>query len=1514
MEKQKKWPFFLIIAVVALTIYNILPTIFYYSKPLKSPIDDKRSSVVAQEIIQRVNGLEQDSLAWAHSFCKLLRVKPLSIEMKDPQFLTLNFKNVQDANVFRTHLPRAGALISFVPAQLSLKEVGDFDSKSVTIQRQIPIHINPSEASQYFQFSAKFDSQGLPTPLYRDIILNRALTLGLSLGGPTENALILKSLLHAKEDSESRDLLLNLAQKIVSFTNVYGETSPIASRFFASFSQIEGVDHHALIEHFKTSLDHLLSRDQKEKDSLTTIASKARSEGSFLSPADGQKLDELSSEIKMLEHALGTVKKHFSQFTSGMKPWSPATLEKLFEQAGTGKVQVISLEGRNSFIDALVIDWPKETIVLTPYQDLHLAKQEFAKNSHATYLTDLSDQLLYNEIANASRLSGETILPFQDAFSVELAHLTGSKGFLAMRLSQIAEAEVFKLKNKLENSWHPKHPDLSAENLPIYDYETFVKLPKEQQRFCLVLYAPALQKGLPLQGMRMHSVYVIARGLDPIINRLQSEIASPQTQQFIEDFSKLRALLEGNQFFGYSGAAFSLDPLFKNDFIFEKEDYYQMVLKATREDFTVQGTKKIAVLEFSDVEQRILTENKIDNHIHEDLLKWRDDYLAANLGVKGLNPLDVPKPVKNVYWNNFKLSTIKYFRGDDRKILHWGLDLSGGKTVQIELKDSNHRPVTSEAAIKQGINELYNRVNKMGVSEVSIRREGNYVTLDFPGSQGLSATDLVKASSMYFHVINEKFSPANTTLAQAVNQFLQDVWNEAVVTNRKNSDDVQKIAWRHLHGDSLDPEHLQPRSEAARILYANGLRFSPPDETSIDATLSDLYSSIALWKGDDARSWQGQTHPLLIVFRNFALEGSNLDQVQASYDPSKGNFLSFSVKGSSTRDGVKISPRDDLYAWTSQYAKEKIAGTPLEKISGGRGWRMAVILNGWVISAPTLDSPLKDSAMISGSFTQREINNLEADLKAGSLSFTPSILSEKNVSPELGSQERFHGILATIFSLLLVIGILVGYYRFAGVVASVTVLFTLFLLWATLQNLQATMTLAGIAGIILTLGMAVDANVLVFERIREEFAQTGRIATAVHAGYRKAFSAILDSNVTTLIAALILLQFDSGPIKGFAVTLIIGIIGSFFASLFTAKFFFAHWVRNPAHQSLKMMHLFPAKNFNFLKFTKVTVALSAVIIVIGSFVLIQERKTLFGMDFTGGYALSCEIEPTQDMNYREHVEHALIKAGASGRDIQVRQLNPSNNVRIFLSRSLQEAGHPFYGMPLENQTLGIGFPYEMNPKIVWVVSALKAEGLILSPHTLQNLDKSWTEVSGQMSDTMRNSALIGLTVALLCILLYITIRFEFKYAISATICLAHDLFFTVGVMALLHACKVPIQLDLNTITALMTMIGYSLNDTIIVFDRIREDTKLMRKSKFADVINHALNVTLSRTLLTSGTTLLILTPLLLLGGSTLFGFSLVMAIGVVFGTLSSLFIAAPLMKYFHDKEQRKADSKILMSE
>ncbi|MGC2594954.1 MAG: protein translocase subunit SecD [Rhabdochlamydiaceae bacterium] len=1517
MEKQKKWQRYLIFAVIILTIYNILPTVFFYSKPLKSSIDGKRSNAVAEQIIDRVNTLEPQAKDWLDSFCRLLKVKPQSIttSAQQPQFINLTFKNLEDANKFRQFLPRAGALISFVPSQLTLYDPQDTSTKNVLVQRRIPIHFDKNHLSNYTEFSEKFNAQNHPTPLYRALTEDRAIQVGIAFAGPSENGLLVHALSDERNEQQSQEIATQLAQNIVSFTKVFGEDSSISKRYFASFTQIETADRTRLVQGFIKAMESVKEKINAEKGTLREESDKLKSQGQFLEITRQQRLELLTSREKTFDLALAITKRNAPAFAAGHTPFTFATLVAALQNNSSDEVQTISLEGNNSFIEKLTIDWSNEKIYLTLYSDVADIRQKLDQSVKQSHLRDQVDQLLYNEIATASRRADEEITPSQNQFEISLSKLDNSKSFLAMRLSSIAAAQCKQLREALTATWHPQHPDLKPTSFPIYDYETYLKLPASEQSFGLVIYAPALHKKVPPQGFHMSSIYVIAKGMDKFLERLSSETQSEQSTQFLQDFNHLREILQRSGFVGYSGAAYALSPEFSQDFIFEGEDYYQTILKGTRENFTVHGTKRYAVLEFTDVEQRILTENKIDNHIHEDLLKWRDDYYAAQLNIRGVSKYDVPKPTKNVFWDNFKLSVVKYFRGDDRKILHWGLDLSGGKTVQIELRDSNNRIVIDDNDIKQGINELYNRVNKMGVSEVSIRQEGNYITLDFPGSQGLSAAELVKASSMYFHIVNEKFGPNNPQLSDAANRFLQEIWNEAVVTNRKGVDEINAIAWKHLYGDSLDPDVIQPRSEAARILYENGMKLANPQETTVTSVFNETYSKIATFRGNDFTDWQGQTHPLLIVFRNFACEGSNLDQIQASYDPSKGNYLAFSIKGSySNKEGLKISPRDDLYAWTSQFAKEKIAGTTVETYSSGRGWRMAVILNGSVISAPTLDSALRDSAMISGSFTQREISQLEADLKAGSLTFTPHILSEKNVSPELGSKERFTGILATILSLMLVIGVMIGYYRFSGVVAAVAVVFNLFLMWATLQNLQATMTLAGIAGIILTLGMAVDANVLVFERIREEFAVSGRIASAVHAGYRKAFSAILDSNVTTIIAALVLLHFDSGPIKQFAVMLIIGIISSMFTALFLTRFFFAGWIQNPNHKSLSMLNWFRAKNYNFLKHTKKTVLFSAVVILVGIFMLSAQRHTIFGMDFSGGYALSIELQvQKEETSYRNVVEEALIKAGAIQQDFQVREMTPANHIRIFLSRSLQQSGRPFFHMPIENDLKEPVYPFETNPKIVWVVQALNNSGLTLNSASLQNLDKNWTEVSGQMSDTMRNNAIIGLMVALLCILIYITIRFEFKYAISATLCLAHDVVFTLGVLAILHALGLNIQIDLNTIAALMTIIGYSLNDTIIVFDRIREDVRLMRKSSFSEIINHALNVTLSRTMMTSGTTLLVLIPLILLGGNTLFGFSLVMAIGVIFGTLSSLFIAAPLMKYFHDRELQK-EAKLMLNE
>lgn len=1313
MDKKRKLQLALILAVVGLTIYNILPTLFFYAKPLKSPVSQERATEIANGLVTRVNHMEEEAIEWLDSYCQLTHVKPLYIEGKGQGMIALGFAKTEEAERLRATLPRAGLLIPNFSAQMTLGTQGE-NPKEVIVQRRLGVKLTPD----LFEYVAKSSER------YQELIKDRLAAVIQVINTP---------------ENLGSDILISYASDIGDIAKLYKYHPELAGRL--ATHKFRNINVEELREAFEKARDTLKqNKETNEKNELIFATAEA-----FLKQHPG-----------------------------------------LFVLKGAS----------HPFFSDVSIQ--NDQIFLSLHRDVTKTTSE---------RKTLVDQLLMDEAAKIARITHEKVVKVEGGYAIPLHQKTGVTGALVLNLDVIGSSMSKMALDAVKNQWKPEQSDLAS--LPIVTVAEYEKLSAQDKSLCLIITDRS----------------VIARGIGQIA----------QDKVFERDFRDLHQMLSQHGFIGYPH---------QGDYVFEMGNFASALIHATREDFQVYGSGKVAWLEFSDVEQRIIAENKIDGQIHDELLKWHDEYRAATVSLNPAIRFDVPKPTRNVLWSNVQLTFKKMLRGDEKKVLRWGLDLSGGKSVQIELRDQNNQPVVEEADIKQGINELFDRVNKLGVSDVSIRQVGHHIALDFPGSQAMPASELIKASSMYFHVVNEKFS-------QSADRFLQEVWNEAVVTGQKTPEAVQAIAVRHLHGDAM--------SDAAKQLFENGLRLTAVDR--------EIVSKVVMVKEG------GGTHPLLIVFRDHALEGSSLENIRASYDPSKGNYLSFEVKKSA---------QADLYSWTSRYSKDNVGG--------GRGWRMAVLLNDYVISAPTLDSAIKDNASISGTFSQREVNQLASDLKAGSLTFTPHILCEKNISPELGKSDRIKGIGATMAALALVIGSMIAYYRFAGLVASVAVLFNLLILWATLQNLGATLSLAGIAGIILTVGMAVDANVLVFERMKEEFAISGRISSAIAAGYEKAFSAIVDSNLTTILAAIILLNFDAGPIKAFAICMIIGIGSSMFTALFMTRFYFNGWLKNPKHTKLSMSNWFSGSDFDFLKWARVAFASALLIIAAGMPFLYTQKSTIFGMDFTGGYALTLELKSDREDPAKD-VSAALIKAGALARDFQVRQHDPKTHLQI-----LFRTGGPFAGMPV----------HENGPKIAWVVDALKQDGILLAS---EKLESNWTAVSGQMSDSMRNNALLGLLLAVIGIFIYIAFRFEYKYAIAATLCLLHDVFVTVGMIGIFHACGVPVQIDLNTIAALMTIIGYSLNDTIIVFDRIREDVSVYRNRSMREVVNLALNTTLSRTSITSGTTLLVLLALLFLGGASIFSFSLVMVIGIIFGTLSSWFIACPLMLFFHGKEERTVYSK-----
>lgn len=1398
VDKLKRWHLFLIFSVLVLTLYNVAPTVLYYTKPLKETVDAKRADEIREKIAERVDSLEQESADWVLSLCRHLQIKPLALEVKG-DLIHVRFSKTEEADRLRAFLPRSGALIAFAPAQLALafpKETG----KDVSVLRKIDLRLQ--DHPELFSFFVSNSSQE------REFFLERAAHIAHAVCAPSQIA----KALAAWEQKEAGQPPLEMAvATLEQMESLFVQGASASERFLSTFTQGSFRNRDLLLEKLSSTLDQ--ARDQLKLEKNEALMNRLIRVGSFL-----------KTHRKNLEGKEGVP----------LNDWKSSIATE----------ESIPLKG-SPFFSSLKIDWEKKNLSLHWHEDLAVLEKDPAAGA-------AMQQAAMEDLARLRQITGETVeieAIGKGKVSIPLHTKKETSSFLAFDLKKLGHLEEKARIESLKSRWSPSHPDFKA--IPVVTPSEYEKLSEEQKNLCLLVYAPVVDGGA-WKDWDPESLYVIPKGVQALAAVYRNHPKSERTEAFLSDLGKLEMLL--------TASGFEYVPLGEEG-VFEKPFFAKPILEATREDLAVRGVLGIAVLELSNVEQRIHAENQIETAIHKELLQWEEDYRLAQVNARSASRFDVPPPTRSTLWNHFCVSFAKLFRGDEKKVLRWGLDLSGGKSVQIELKTAQGELVKEDLEIQRGMAELQQRVNRLGVSEVSIRQLGHSIVLDFPGGQTLSAEELICSSSMQFHVVDEKFSPSNPEWGPIANRFLQEIWNEAYVLRQTDAAFLQGQAEKHLAAG---------KTQAARLLKEAGFSLGLGDH------------KVVRFRGDSPREWGGQGHPLLIVFYQPALQGADLEEIRAAYDPSKGNYLSFSVRKG--RPGGWENPQKELYHWTSRYSKEGLAGTEEGKITPGRGWRMAVVLNDTVISAPSLESPLKESAMISGSFSPREAARLAADLKAGSLSFTPHIVSEKNISPELGRSERNQGFLATGVALLLVIGAMLLWYRFAGLVAAVAVLFNLLILWAVLQNLGAALTLGGIAGIILTVGMAVDANVLVFERIKEEYERTKNEILALNAGYKRAFSAIFDSNVTTVLAALILLSFNAGPVQSFAVNLIIGVISSMFTALFMTRTFFQWWIRREGKKELKMPSWITKTNLPFLRLMKPAIYATCAIALFGLFAFAKEGKGVLGMDFTGGYALQMELKATEGGDEAEKVEKALYLAGFSPQDVRVKTLSSSRDLRVFFSSSVDREGAPFASLSGGKEA-----------KLRYVRRAIEKSGLSLTSESQKKLSSEWSAMSGQISSQMQTRVLIGLGAAFLAMFLYLIFRFEFPFAAAALLCLLHDVLLTIAIIGILILCKVPVQFDLTTVAALMTIIGYSINDTIIIFDRIREERKLSPGESLPNLVHRSLNATLSRTVMTSGTTLLVVLALVFLGGASLFSFSLVMAIGIVIGTLSSWFIASPLL-------------------
>ncbi|MFZ5798798.1 MAG: protein translocase subunit SecD [Desulfobulbus sp.] len=534
------------------------------------------------------------------------------------------------------------------------------------------------------------------------------------------------------------------------------------------------------------------------------------------------------------------------------------------------------------------------------------------------------------------------------------------------------------------------------------------------------------------------------------------------------------------------------------------------------------------------------------------------------------------------------------------------------------------------------------------------------------------------------------------------------------------------------------------------------------------------------------------------------------------------------------------------------------------------GKRMAIVLDEVVRSAPVIrEKILGGQAQISGSFTHEEAADLAIVLRAGALPAPVEIIQNMSVGASLGQDSINKGLMSGLFGTLLVVVFMLIYYRLSGVLSIYAMLLNMLFLFVGLAMLSATLTLPGIAGIILTIGMAVDANVLIYERMREEFALGKSVKSGVDSGFENAFSSIVDSQVTTLITALALFLFGTGPIKGFAVTLSLGIIFNLFAVLFCTRLAYDGMYSLRILKELRFMEFIKKPNFDFMKLRKLAFAFSGVVTLVGliAFVQILRGQANLGVDFAGGSMLQYQAAKAFSL---DEVRPVLTKNGFA--DIDLQEVTGENRLIIKIKKSEQTVGK------LGEQLTGV------------LDQELADKGFVL---------EGQSEIGSSISEELRNKAVMAVAISLLGVLAYLALRFDLSFGVAAAISTFHDVLAVLGLCWLLG-----LEFNLLIITALLTLAGYSLNDTVVIFDRIREN---LHKKKEGDslftVINESINQVLSRTVVTGLTTLLTLTSLFFLGGATIHDFSLALLAGIVFGTYSSIFVASPVLALWPHKEE-----------
>lgn len=538
------------------------------------------------------------------------------------------------------------------------------------------------------------------------------------------------------------------------------------------------------------------------------------------------------------------------------------------------------------------------------------------------------------------------------------------------------------------------------------------------------------------------------------------------------------------------------------------------------------------------------------------------------------------------------------------------------------------------------------------------------------------------------------------------------------------------------------------------------------------------------------------------------------------------------------------------------------------------GKRFAIVLDNQVITAPVINSPITGgSGQISGNFTAQSANDLAVLLRAGALPASLDVVEERSVGPSLGADSIRAGITAGVIASVLVVAFMVIAYGLFGIFANVALALNVVLILASLSALGATLTLPGIAGIVLTIGVAVDANVLIYERMREEQRAGKSIIASLDAGFHRAWGTIIDSHLTQLIAAIVLYFLGSGPIQGFAVTLALGILTSLFTAYTVTRLFISLWYRWRRPKTLKIQHfrfIPDGTKIDFMKMSRYAIVLS-VILTIGAIGLAFTKGFNLGIDFIGGSAI--EVQHTGEGDADPARVRELLEPLALG-EVQVQSFGTPQDLLVRIQ--LQPGGDAEQQVAVQN-----------------VTKALAAD----------HYEVRRTEaVSGTVSGELAINGTIAVLVSLAAILIYVWFRFEWQFGLAAVTTTAHDVIMTVGLFSLTG-----LEFNLSSIAAVLTLVGLSLNETVVISDRVRENLRKYKKMTIPEIINLSINQTIVRTSLTQFTVLLALFPLVFFGGESIRGFTIAMTFGSIFGMYSSVFIGGPILIHFGLKPRSDAE-------